>query len=275
LTFRITRLNRPGLDLADRGFLLGDGVFDTMGSQSGAVFRLEEHRRRLLGAAELIGLPLERAALVSLQDEVLEELGARAGVVRTTVSRGSASRGLWPAAAPEPTVLVTAEPWPTALIGRPVRLHVASVPRNDRSALSRIKSLSALETVLAAREAALAGCDEALLLNSAGRVACSSVGNVFALFGDTLATPPPSEGCLAGIMRGAVLELAGALDLAVREAPITLEALLAADGAAVTNALRLVRPVTAVGDSPLSRSAKLDALARQVEARVFNRTFQP
>src|SRR3954469_18053830 len=80
-----------------------------------------------------------------------------------------------------------------------------------------IKTLNYLGSALAKQEAKHQGADEALLLNQSGRVSEASVANIFALRGRALWTPPAIDGCLEGINRGAVLELARQLGLSVGE----------------------------------------------------------
>src|SRR5438094_518816 len=84
----------------------------------------------------------------------------------------------------------------------------AARDRNAPSLAARLKTLGYLDAVLAAREAAAAGFDEALFCNTRGHVACAGTGNLFALFGQSLVTPPLTDGVLAGIVRAEILGLA-------------------------------------------------------------------
>src|SRR6185369_16349941 len=111
---------------------------------------------------------------------------------------------------------------------------------------SRLKTLSYIDCILAAREAARAGVDDALVLNTAGRIACSTIANVFVITGTSLLTPPISEGALPGIIRGRVLALAKAAELAADERPMSIAELMSADAVFLTNSIRLVRPVAAI-----------------------------
>ena len=100
-----------------------------------------------------------------------------------------------------------------------------AIRRNEGSPQSRMKSLGALDNVLAAREAAKRGAEEAILLNNAGSIACGARANLFAVIDGRLVTPPIADGVLPGIARRVVLEIAAA-----REIP--MEAILAiGDGA--------------------------------------------
>ncbi|WP_395664949.1 aminotransferase class IV [Methylocella sp.] len=251
--------SRAPFDLADRGLTLGDGLFDTALALNGRVFRKEAHLARLEDGLALLGIdaPIARARACM---DALEAHGARHSL-RVTVTRGAGLRGLNPLGAQKPVVFGALTPYAAAPFPR-LRLHLAPIRRNETSPASRVKALSYLDAILAMREAAAAGFDDALFLNGAGRVACAGVGNVFALFGDELATPPLDDGVLPGIMRALVLEQAPALGLVPRARSFGLDELLRADAAFMTNSLRLVAPIDAVGGTRLPERgrATLDAL---------------
>jgi branched-chain amino acid aminotransferase len=154
------------------------------------------------------------------------------------------------------------------MIGQPARLSIAEIPRNQRSPLSRIKSLAYLDNILAARQASQEGCDDALILNLDGRVACSTIANVFAVKGTELITPPVTEGCLDGIARRIMIEEAAALGLTSVEAPLTVPSILAGDGCFLTNSVRLLRPVASIGGTELPASRLLADLLNALLARI-------
>ncbi|QIB35380.1 aminotransferase class IV [Ancylobacter pratisalsi] len=234
----------------DRGFTLGDGLFDTALALGGQMLARQRHVARLLDAAHAIGIALDPARLDAALDAALTPEPA---ILRTTVTRGPAGRGLWPAQAGEPTLLVTTAPWTASLMGQPARLITATGRRNAFSPSANLKTLGYLDHILAAREAAMAGADDALILNTDGRVACSTIANVFVLIAGRLITPCLSEGCLPGIMRALVIEVAPALGLAIEERPVVPEALFGADMVLLTNSVRFLRPVTALDGTELAR----------------------
>lgn len=238
----------PAVDTADRGFLLGDGVFGTMTAFSGRVYRREAHLDRLAAAADQLGIPVGRDRLEAALDAVVPAEAGSAVVVRLTVTRGPGPRGLRPPAEPHPTVIAAAAPWSPDLVFRPVRLALAEARRNDRTPLAGIKHLGYLDAVLAGEDAARRGFDDALFLNTADRVACSTMANVFVLRGRRLVTPPLADGVLPGIMRARLLELAPALGLAVAEASLAADDLAKAEAVFLTNSVRLVAPVAAFED---------------------------
>ncbi len=252
-------------DLADRGLTLGDGLFETIAVFGGKPALLGEHLDRLERAAAEIRLPVDRAFC---EAEILA-LAAGEGdrIVRLTVTRGAGARGLALPEEARPNVIAASSPYPKGALNVPIRLATVSVRRNPTSFASRAKTLSYLDSVLAFDEAKRAGGDDALMLNTDGRVASTAMANLFALVGDELVTPPVSEGVLPGIVRGAVMELAEKAGLMATERSLDIEAFDRADALFATNSVRLVMPVTMVDGlrrgtpDPVARLAALVARA--------------
>ncbi|MFE1602945.1 aminotransferase class IV [Methylobacterium sp. ID0610] len=250
-------------DLADRGLLLGDGVFDTALVLNGRVVFEAAHVARLVGAAAALGFPLDPGAVTTAMRAMAE--GQARAALRTTATRGSGPRGLRPPAQPRPTLLATAAPLNPGPAFAPLALHLTAIRRNDTSPASRHKTLGYLDAVLAAEEAARAGCDEALFLNTSGRVACAGTGNLFAVIDGGLVTPPLADGVLAGIVRAWILAQASGLGLAVAERSLDPGELMHAEALVLTNSLRLIAPVRALGERSFE-SAEHPVVGRLVGA---------
>lgn len=249
------------LDHADRGLTLGDGLFDTALAIGGRVAFAAAHRARLVAAAGELGIPVE-------PDRIGQAMEALAGqgerlAIRTTLTRGTGPRGLAPPQHVTPTLFATAGPGPASF--PTLRLRPTGIARNETSPAARLKTLGYLDAVLAAREAASHGFDEALFCNTRGRVACAGTGNVFAVFGRELVTPPLADGVLAGIVRAEVLGLAAGCGLAARERGLTLPELRGAEAVFLTNSLRLLAPVEAIGETGIA-SAGHPAVGRLIAA---------
>lgn len=223
------------IDPTDRGFTMGDGVFETIRLHGGWPVRLDRHLRRLADGAALL-----RIALPASEDDIATAIGATAaanaitdGAARITLSRGPAPRGVLPSQVGVPTLLVSVGPAPRL----PDALRVVTsrvTRRNEFSPLSRIKSLNYLDSVLARQEAADAGADDALMLNGAGRYAEATAANLFLVRDGCLVTPPIAEGALPGIARAVLMERCGA-----REAPLARADIDACDGLVLANSLWL------------------------------------
>jgi branched-chain amino acid aminotransferase len=244
----ITEGTRAPLDHADRGLTLGDGLFDTALALRGRIAFEAEHVARLVASASTLGIPADAAAIRAAMRD-LAGRGERLAL-RTTLTRGAGPRGLKPPEAPQPTLFATAAPSGRAIAFAPLRLWPTAIARNDTSPAARLKTLGYLDAVLAAGEAAREGFDEALFRNTRGKVACAGTGNLFCVLGGrTLATPPLADGVLAGIVRAKLLALAPALGLAAEERSLTADDLRGAQAVFVTNSLRLLAPVTALGET--------------------------
>lgn len=237
----------------DRGFTLGDGLFETLLAVRGRVIALEAHLDRLDRGCAALGLPTpDRDEIAAALATALFAQGltdARAAV-RLSWSAGSGGRGLDRPDPVRPRLTATAAPAPTP--GRPLTLVTAGVRRNHASPASRLKSLNYLDNVLARREARAAGADEALMLNTKGEVACAAAGNLFWLAGGTLHTPALACGVLDGVVRGRLLARLGTLGLEGQETAGAAAALAAAEAIFVSNSLIGLAPVLALDGRPLA-----------------------
>ena len=206
----------------DRGFTLADGLFETMVALDDRVFRMEGHLARMRRGAETLHLPLPPSEeLAGVVLEAIRRNGYPRSVARLTVSRGvDHGRGLDVSPGIEPSVVVRVTPWQGPLDSAPPGRSLASstMLRNDRSPLSRVKSLSYVEGVAARLAAQRAGADDALLRNTRGFVAGGTSSNVFIAAGGRLLTPPEEDGALPGMARLTVLEEASRLGILRRRA---------------------------------------------------------
>jgi branched-chain amino acid aminotransferase len=246
------------LDPLDRGFTLGDGLFETMRVRGGAVLRIERHLSRLRTGAAALGLPPlpEDEDLTGAIARTLAANALTEAAVRLTISRGVPKRrGLLPEPEPNPSMVVHAEPftgYQAELYERGARAVISGIRRNEHSPLARVKSLNYLDNVLARYEAETRGADDALLLNTAGDLACASAANLFLLLDGTLVTPSVASGALPGTMRELVVtQLALRAGLEVSERAVQPEELRAAEEAFLTNALMGIVPLIEVDAMPI------------------------
>ncbi|TNC08420.1 class IV aminotransferase [Methylobacterium terricola] len=233
-------------DLADRGLLLGDGVFDTAMALGGTVVAEDAHLARLMASAAALGFAVDEGEARTAMRALAAALPQAA--IRTTVTRGTGPRGLRPPAEPRPVLWASAAPLRPGTAFSEMSLGWSAIRRNETSPAARHKTLGYLDAVLAAKAAAEQGHDEALFLNTRAQVACAGTGNLFAVFGREVVTPSLDEGVLAGIVRGQVLALAPGLGLAPVERAIAPEELEEAEAVFVTNSLRLIAPVRRIGE---------------------------
>ena len=231
----------------DRGFLYGDALFETLRTYSGVPFLLDRHLDRLFGSCEELGIaPRESPAELA---EIVSDLAGQVGpeaCLRIAVSRGS-GYGPWPKDLPQTgRTVIAARPLaaqPDGFYDRGLRLITSRLLRFEGSPLAGHKTANYLEAVLARGEAAERGADEAVMLNTAGRIAELSAANVFAVIYGRLITPDLEEGPLPGITRGLVLELAKGAGIKSHTGQLAPEALADADEAFATSSLLEVCPI--------------------------------
>lgn len=247
-------------DASDRGLLLGDGVFDTSLVLGGRMVFRAAHLARLAAHARVLGFDVEPSRLEAAVDGALAELAGGCGALRLTLTRGPGRRGLAPPSKPLPTILAVTAPLAPGALFAPLTLHPTAIRRNETSPLSRVKSLCYGDAVMASAEAVAVGCDDALFLNGAGRVACTGAGNLFALTGKVLATPPLGDGVLDGVTRAVLLREASKIGLTPLERALSPTDLEGADAVVCTSSLRLVAPVAAFGRLRLADDDRTSAL---------------
>ena len=236
----------PAVSPVDHAIIVGDGVFETLKVVDGVPFALTRHLGRLKRSAD--GLGLTEPDDVVVRAAVAETLAAdpKAGRLRITWSSGPGPLGSDRGGGPS-TLLVASSPgtvWPEA-----VRVHLCEWTRNERGALTGLKTTSYAENVRALEAAHRRGASEALLANTQGRL-CEGTGtNVFLVVDGVLVTPPLSSGCLGGITRELVLELADVVERDVDPGEFA-----EASEAFLTSSTREVGAISAVDDTMLQEA---------------------
>lgn len=237
---------------SDRGFLLGDGAFETLRYEAGELRRWPRHSARLQGALQHIEIPcpdwnlLHDAATKLCQANALER-----AMVRLTVSRGPSGAGLAPPVGTEPTVLITAAALPTAPAALSARI-VESARRDARNMSSRYKLTTYADMLAARRDAVRQGADMALVLSAQDHVSSADSANLFWVKEGRLFTPDLSCGCLPGTSRAALIAALKAEGEVVIEGRFSPDVLMQADAVFVTNAVRGVVPLSRVDDRGFS-----------------------
>ncbi len=251
----------------DHGILVGNGVFETLRVYGEVPFAWRRHWERLVRSAS--GLGLEVPSSRDLRARAQEVLAANDLVdarLRMTITGGPSPLGSTRGDGP-PTVIVAATPpaeWPAA-----TALVTVPWPRNERGAVAGMKTISYAENVRALAYAAERGGGEAAFANTRGELCEGTGANIFLVTSGVLATPPEESGCLLGVTRALVLELAGPAGIPMRKEPLPLDALATADEVFVTSSTREVQPVDRVDDRVLDAPGPItDTLANAFRALV-------
>lgn len=239
------------------------GVYESMQVVGGRAFAQELHLQRLARSADILGLrlPGDRTLFARWIADVLAANAVQDGVLRLFVVGEDADR---PA-----TVFI----WPQPPQIYPPRLYTEGaevITFAGERYLPQAKSLNALVTFLARRQAAAAGAHEALL-HHAGFLTEGSNSNLFAVVAGAVLTPPADQ-VLAGVTRDLLVALAAERGVAIREAPLPLADLPRWAECFITSTSRHVMPVTAVDGRPIG-DGRVGPWTRRLAA-IFEEAFQ-
>ena len=240
--------DEPAVYADDEAFLRGRGAFETVRIYEGRPFRLGEHLARLGESARRLGLPaVEPVAVADLVEQATAAAGRPDAFLRIYVTPGREGRG-------EPAALVLVAELPTGLEQtRAEGIRLISVPLglDSPGLLGGVKSTSYAVNMVAVDEARRRGADDAVFLGSGGLVLEGPTTNLWWRRGRTLFTPALELGILAGVTRGALLELAPGLGYEVEEGGYPLAELAAAEEAFTSSSVREVMPAVALDGEPI------------------------
>jgi branched-chain amino acid aminotransferase len=258
----------------DHGLMVGDGVFETLRVYGGIPFAWTRHLQRLTRSAGGLGLTVPPIDDLRRQsDAVLHANGLVEARLRITITGGPAPLGSERASV-APTVVIAASsltPWPETA-------DVVTVPwpRNERGATAGLKTISYAENVRALAYAHDHGAGEAIFPNTRDELCEATGSNVFLVRDDRLVTPAADSGCLLGVTRALVLELALELGIDADETALPLGALAAADEAFLSSTTREVQAVAHVDGQPLpSAPGPVTARLREAFAKLVARNPDP
>ncbi len=246
----------------DRGFMYGDGLFETVRVVNGRPFRLAQHLERLTRGADFLKIkpPFAAKELQTFAEELIETNEMSEAILRLTLTRGPGERGYTPQAEGRPTVVMTLHAAPASEGPIHWSLITSSFRVLAADPLSSFKTLNKLTHVMARAEAAGKGADEALLINTNGEVAETASGNVFWVYDDKICTVPTGRGVLPGITRAVVLEICQTLGLQTNKRVIKPEALKNSEGIFITQSAFGIVPVATFDDEPVASSPLVDQI---------------
>ncbi len=245
------------ISVFDRGFLYGDSVFETLRVYQGTPFAFAEHIKRFYASARRLGLvlPWTAAFLTAAVQQTLQATSLKDLYLRIIATRGVAALGLDPSSAQTPSLVIIAvglPPLPDAMysLGRSAALVGGGGVSAGRPTPSA-KTGNYRHAVLASAEASRHGADEAILLDSEGRVTEASAANVFVRLGEVWCTPPLHVGILSGITRQTILQLCAQHDVAVAEREMYATDLQRASAIFLCASVREIVPIVRLDGAPV------------------------
>jgi branched-chain amino acid aminotransferase len=253
------------ISVLDHGLLLGDGVFETMRTVDGRLFRFEQHYARLCQSALQISLslPCNQEQMLQWVEKAILANGYSESKIRITITRGKGKIGL-NTDCEKPQVIILVEEFIPGNYSDGVSVMTIEMERN----LPSVKSLSYLPSVICKLEATKKGVFEALLYNREGYITEGSFSNVFFLKNHTLITPEASV--LPGLTRDAVIELAKQEDISIKIVPVKKEKLVDMEEVFLTFTTGGVVPVIRIDAIQL----KIGPVTRKLEQLYRDKFFK-
>jgi len=248
LNDKLVDVDRAQVSVRDSGLLYGAGLFETMRSHNGIVFRLEDHLDRLLSSATALSIhhAYDRPFLRQAIDKVLGANGLTDARLRLTLTNGPIAETVEQAS---PTLLITAmnlQRYPSEYYQTGVLVVLCPYRQNTTEPICGHKTTNYYPRLLALTLARQKGAAEALWFTTDNRLAEGCISNVFLLKNSVLYTPSLQTPVLAGIARKAVCRIAKDESIEVIEKDLRIADVLEADEVFLTNVVMEVLPVIGV-----------------------------
>ncbi len=252
LNGRIITEEKAYIQINDRGFLLGDGLFETLKVQNEHIEFFDAHYNRLQISAKALSIPflygkddLKNNCLSLIKKNNLKN---RCVAARITLTRGIGLRGINFPENPIPTLLITVSAYQPPAQDNYVRAMITAIKRNPESPITKFKTLNYLEPILAREEAKSNGFDEGIMINTENNITECSVANIFFIKNKKVITPTIHDGILPGITRNHIIDICNSNGYPVIEKEISIAEALDADEAFQTNSLIGIQPISHINE---------------------------
>ena len=242
----------------DRGFLYGDGIFETLRTYNGDPFKLTEHLERMRCSAEKLKIIPEysNAEISESITKLLAKNSVRDAYIRITLSRGEGGSGLQISDGLRSTILIQVKPFKPyneKLYDKGMSLAVSGHRRSMTSPICRHKTTNLLTSILLKEEAGSKSAHDSIVLNTDGYVAECIVSNIFMVAGGSVITPSLDTNILPGITRSTVLDICKGSGIPAREECFKIETLIEAEEVFITNSLMEIMPVSKIEDNKIGK----------------------
>ena len=258
-------IEKVRLSPGQAGLICGWGLFTTVRIVRGEAFAYERHWRRLEKDASIIRMPMPYTGpkvRVHLQ-EVIRANKVSEGCARIYLVYNQV--GFWRGEEPLPQVDLVIYSAPLPEYREPLRLALREQGRHATAPLAGVKTISWLQNVWAVAEAQKEGFDEVVLLNERGEVAECTAANIFAVRGEKIFTPPLTSGCLEGVTRGILLEIAPEAGLSVAEQTLKPEDLYSADEVFVSSTNRNIIGVGEIAGHKIASASAPGSVTKRLD----------
>ncbi|MFQ5963267.1 MAG: aminodeoxychorismate lyase [Candidatus Scalinduaceae bacterium] len=247
------------ISLRDRGFLYGDGIFETLRSYNGIPFKLSEHLSRLRSSAGKLKIPFEYTIKEISKNvkELLKINNIPDAYIRITLSRGIGNNGLGINDNFESTLLIQSKPfmpYEKELYKKGMSLNVSKTRRSTSCPISCHKTTNLLTSILLKEEAKEKSAHEVIILNTDGYVAECIVSNIFIVDSRKVMTPSLDTNILPGITRKIVLNICKGSGISTNEDRFRIETLIKADEVFITNSLMEIMPIAKIEGNKIGKT---------------------
>lgn len=269
-------VEKARLSLGQSGLICGWGLFTTLRIESGEAFAYERHWRRLEKHAAIIRLPMPYAS-AKMRMHLTDLVHANkitAGCARIYLLNNHV--GAWTSAEKQPPVDILMCTADLPQYAPSARLALREQGRHAAAPLSGVKSISWLNNVWAVAEAVRDGFDEVVLLNERNEVAECTSANLFTVKNGKVLTPPLNSGCLEGVTRGILMEIAPEAGIPISEHALHVDDLYSANEVFIASTLRNVIGVGEIAGRKIANprgpvTAKLNELLESYVSDYVNR----
>lgn len=269
LNGKFVKAKDANVPMLSHGFFYGYGLFETMRCWNRKIVHFPGHIDRIEKSARLLEIkfPYDRNKIKRIIKQALERSGFSDNYIRLTVWKDDVEQ------VSISVIIKEYKPYPVLKYKKGFSVCVSAVRRDNNSFLSGIKSTSRAVLELAYSKARENNFDEAVFLNNLGYIAEASRSNIFFIRDNTLCTPSLECGCLEGITRGSILDLAKKYGVCVNEGKFTLNDLYGAQQAFLSNSLMGIMPLAYVNDKSIGAIGKLTRFFMDKYNALFKRGF--
>jgi branched-chain amino acid aminotransferase len=258
LNGKIIPVTEGSISTGDRGFLYGDGIFETLRTYKCEPFKLTEHLERMRSSAEKLKIIPEytNAEISESITKLLEKNSVQDAYIRITLSRGEGGSGLQMGDNLRSTILIQVKPfkpYDEKLYNEGMYLIVSEHRRSTTNPIYSHKTTNLLTSILLKEEAKGKSAHDAIVINTDGYVAECIVSNIFMVKDGSVITPSLDTNILPGITRKTVLDICQNSGISAREESFKIETLTKADEAFITNSLMEIMPVSMIEDNKIGK----------------------
>lgn len=248
--------SKEHIEISDRGFQYGDGLFETIEIRDGHPVFLEHHLERLKSGCLRLYIPFPGAKLLSIEaKELCRRWPTARAVLKIIVTRGSGGRGYRQPDVIQATRVLSLHPYPDypeIYAEQGIAARFCDTRLGLNSTLAGIKHLNRLEQVMARAEWNDPGIQEGLMLDVNDHVIEGTMTNLFFTKNNNLYTASLDQSGVAGIIRSIVMTISADCGLSVIEHVFTKDELLSADEAFVCNSIIGIWPIRQIGTTRFS-----------------------